>query len=237
VKVRRSACLLVTIPLLLLTLTASPVAASAYYAASFWFAAQGRCTMAFNPHMVDSEYSTWDYFERATGSFVFMGCARVTDQVQSTPWGDCYPAVDGTVKAYGWLKVSWSHGNEAYRLEVFIHSVPHTPAMIGPDPDIFNHGTTYVPPDRLLSLTGTLKRGSVVEPVQAWCGFLLVAGTENPLGKEIAVAGLHIYSLIDGKAVEFWWADSKFSVELPGDQTLVIPAARIFVHEVSVTPL
>ena len=54
-NIRKSTCLLVTIPLLLLTLTASPVAAhQSYYAASFWFTAEGQYTMVFNPHMVDS---------------------------------------------------------------------------------------------------------------------------------------------------------------------------------------
>lgn len=235
-NVRRSKCLLVTIPLLLLTLTASPVAAQeAYYAVSFWFAAKGQCTMGFNPHMADG-YSTWDYFERAVGSFVFLGGALATDKVHTEWYGDLYPTVDGTMKAYGWLKASWSHDNEAYGLNLFIYSLPHTVAMIGVDPDIFVTGNLTYNLDLILGYAGAVKRGSVVERVQGRLGFLLVSWTELS-GKEFTIEMFHIYSLIDGKDVEFWWANSELRLELPGNQLLVIPAARIFVHEVTVTPL
>ena len=238
---RMTVCLLVGV-LLLLSLMASPVVASTYYAASLWVAAEGRCTIGFNPYMVWREpheisYSTWEYLDRAVGSFVFVVGAQVTDQVHTQWYGDLYPAVEGTVKTYGWLRTSWFHGNEAYGLNLFIYSSPITAAMIGCDPDAFIHSDIYMPTEKLLGFTGTLRRGLAVERVQGNLGFLLTSGSLEPSGERIFVVIFHIYSLIDGKAVEFWWADTEVRAVLYPDQQIVIPAARIFMHEVSINPL
>ncbi len=163
-----------------------------------------------------------------------MGRTLVTDPLYIV-WLNwyLYPSVDGTVKAYGWLRMSWSHDKIAYGLNLFIYSLPKTVANMTSDLDIFMQAPTIYNLDRILGFTGTLKRGSMIEWVQGRFGIMLVSGTE-----EYSVAVFHFYSLIDGKDVEFWWVNRELTVQIPGGiQTLVIPAARIFMHEVSVNPL
>jgi len=237
-NVRRFTCLLVTITLLVLTLAASPVVASTYYAASFWFTAEGKCLMTFNPHMVPGKnYSVFEYFEQAVGSFVFMGRSLVTDPVYVN-WLNqyLYPSVDGTVKAFGWLKASWSHDEIAYGLTLFFYSLPHTVANMTSDPDIFMQLSPSFNLDLILGFKGTLKNGSMIEWVQGRCGFQML-GVKDPLGIEYTIAGFHIFSLSDGKDVEFWWSDRDLTVPIPDGSTMVVPAAGIFMHEVSVNPL
>jgi len=240
--VRRFACLLVTLPLLLVGMTASPVMASATKTAYFWTAAYGSCLVSYLPEFMDGT-GTWtpSHVGLAMGGVSFGGKASVTEY--TFPWpGEWYEVVPGTLKAYGWVTASWSKEGVKYAIRLLIYSIPVEGHgyLLEPEQDILIFGG--MPPPIMLEYIGFVvavsNAGSQTTAVQGNCGFMVVPGSPIGMPPDVWMAHWHFNHLVDGTTIELTWVEEPTTATITLDDgssvTISIPAALLFKHEVIV---
>jgi hypothetical protein len=117
-----------------------------------------------------------------TGVFVFAGKAS-TDEWSGGPPGDPYtPAGDwdvtlaGTMKAYGYLKVSWSYSGVSYEIQGLISPTSQSYGLLEPNKDWLSiKGSAG-----MMDFTGSYEIDNLATPLQCGCTFMMVGNTLNP---------------------------------------------------------
>lgn len=226
---RRFACLLVTLPLLLVGLTTSPVRASSTKTAYFWAAAYGRCLVLYSVGHAATSY----YVGSAIGGFSVQGKASVTEYTLPYFPGEWYEVVPGTLKAYGWVTASWSKEGVRYAIRLLIYSIPVEGHgyMLEPKQDILIFGG--MAPPIMLGYIGVFvaisEAGSQTTVVQGdFCGFIVFP----------PMATWKFVLVIDGTSIGLTWFEEPTTATITLDDgssvTVFIPATLLFKHEVIV---
>lgn len=236
-NLRRTVCLLVITPLIMMTFTANPVTASAEtHNAYLGVAMFGRCLVHYDVPPIgpggtpsEGDYTEW---KSPFGTFVFGGKAQAeygisewyTGEIPSVE-GEWYTTVPGTMKARGWLLVYWKHEGTNYAIRGRIYSKSTTHGLVEPDQDIFwikgaEGGMTF---------TGVFRAGLERKPLQCGITFVVAPSASGP-GYSMLVR-LQIGPGWPCDVVTFWWYEKGLEITLPWI-TISLPPALLFAHQV-----
>ena len=107
-----------------------------------------------------------------------------------------YNVTPGTLKAYGWVKASWTHGGVSYEIQAYIYPKSDSIGFLEPTQDVVVFGGLE---DQAYPLRyiGVFKNGSQTEAIRGECGLMVVPGIIFGVDANLAT----VKFLIGNKAV------------------------------------
>lgn len=204
-----------------MTFAANPVAASTgTHNAYLGVATLGRCLVHYDVPPYGPGGADYVESESPFGTFIFGGKAQAEDGISE--WytgeipsleGEWYTTLPGTMKARGWLRVSWRHEGTKYSVRGRIDSKSTTHGLVEPYQDILwikgaEGGMTF---------TGVFKAGSQTIPLECHITFVVGPNAWGP-GYSTLVR-LQIGPGWPCDVIGFWWFEED------------IPTALLFAYQ------